>query len=30
MDNYYKTLFDALTTAGVWADDSQSKRIEPE
>ncbi|WP_218059126.1 RusA family crossover junction endodeoxyribonuclease [Gilliamella sp. wkB178] len=28
MDNCFKALFDSLTTAGVWVDDSQIKRIE--
>lgn len=28
MDNYYKALFDSLTTAGAWEDDSQIKHIE--
>lgn len=28
MDNCFKALFDSLTTAGVWIDDSQIKRIE--
>ena len=27
IDNYQKALFDALTHAGVWADDSQIKRL---
>ncbi|WP_424840318.1 RusA family crossover junction endodeoxyribonuclease [Serratia marcescens] len=30
MDNYFKALFDAMTQAGVWLDDSQIKRIEAE
>lgn len=30
MDNYFKALFDSLTTAGVWVDDTQIKRIESE
>ncbi|MCO6547921.1 MAG: RusA family crossover junction endodeoxyribonuclease [Gilliamella sp.] len=28
MDNHFKALFDSLTTAGVWVDDSQIKQIE--
>lgn len=28
MDNCFKALFDSLTTAGIWVDDSQIKRIE--
>lgn len=28
MDNFFKALFDSLTTAGIWIDDSQIKRIE--
>lgn len=27
LDNYNKALFDALTHAGVWEDDSQVKRM---
>ncbi|AMO47598.1 Crossover junction endodeoxyribonuclease rusA [Enterobacter sp. FY-07] len=27
IDNYNKALFDALTHAGVWEDDSQVKRM---
>lgn len=27
LDNYQKALFDALTHAGVWEDDSQIKRM---
>ncbi|HCC4675184.1 TPA: RusA family crossover junction endodeoxyribonuclease, partial [Citrobacter freundii] len=27
IDNYNKALFDALTHAGVWEDDSQIKRM---
>lgn len=27
LDNYFKGLFDAMTKAGVWLDDSQIKRI---
>lgn len=27
LDNFQKALFDALTHAGVWADDSQVKRM---
>ena len=27
LDNYNKALFDALTHAGVWEDDSQGKRM---
>ncbi|VVA47942.1 Crossover junction endodeoxyribonuclease RusA [Serratia ficaria] len=27
LDNYFKALFDAMTKAGVWLDDSQIKRI---
>lgn len=30
IDNYNKALFDALTHAGVWEDDSQVKRMEIE
>lgn len=30
LDNYFKALFDAMTQAGVWLDDSQIKRIEAE
>lgn len=28
MDNFFKALFDSLTAAGIWRDDSQIKRIE--
>ena len=28
MDNFFKALFDSLTVAGIWRDDSQIKRIE--
>jgi len=27
IDNYNKALFDALTHAGIWEDDSQIKRM---
>jgi crossover junction endodeoxyribonuclease RusA len=27
IDNYNKALFDALTHAGIWEDDSQVKRM---
>lgn len=30
LDNYNKALFDALTHAGVWEDDSQVKRMQIE
>lgn len=30
LDNCFKVLFDALTHAGVWGDDSQVHRIEAE
>lgn len=30
LDNYFKALFDAMTHAGVWLDDSQVKRIAAE
>lgn len=30
LDNYNKALFDALTNARVWADDSQVKRMQIE
>lgn len=28
MDNFFKALFDSLTVAGIWIDDSQIKRID--
>lgn len=28
MDNFFKALFDSLTVAGVWLDDSKIKRID--
>ena len=30
LDNFFKALFDSLTHAGVWVDDSQIKRISAE
>lgn len=30
LDNYFKALFDAMTYAGVWLDDSQVKKIAAE
>ncbi|KEY58479.1 RusA family crossover junction endodeoxyribonuclease [Serratia sp. DD3] len=27
LDNYFKALFDAMTQAGIWLDDSQIKKI---
>lgn len=30
LDNYFKALFDALTKANVWADDSQIKKLNAE
>lgn len=30
LDNYLKALFDSLTHAGIWLDDSQVKRIRVE
>ncbi|WP_256849887.1 RusA family crossover junction endodeoxyribonuclease [Pantoea sp. Fr-CA_6] len=30
LDNYLKALFDSLTHAGVWGDDSQIKRLSVE
>ncbi|MCZ0823690.1 RusA family crossover junction endodeoxyribonuclease [Dickeya solani] len=30
LDNYFKALFDSLTHAGVWLDDSQVKRLSAE
>lgn len=30
LDNYFKALFDAMTRAGVWLDDSQIKKLAAE
>lgn len=30
LDNYFKALFDAMTRAGVWLDDSQIKKLSAE
>ncbi|AVJ17193.1 hypothetical protein CLM71_08640 [Serratia sp. MYb239] len=30
LDNYFKALFDAMTKAGIWLDDSQIKKLSAE